>query len=93
MHRFSIRRQAGGNVRATMGLTSNVMGVGILLLVAGISILLAGLYLVRKFHSEANYSGIGSFRFTREGAVWLAGYLLAIFGLVLVFVSLILILL
>lgn len=65
----------------------NVMGVGILLLVAGISIFLAGTYLVRKFRAEANYSGIGSFRFSRQGAAWLAGYLLVIFGLASVFVS------
>lgn len=68
-----------------------VIGVGILFLVTGISIFLVGLHLVRRFRAEANYSGIGSFRFTREGAVWLAGYLLVIFGLALVFVSLILI--
>jgi hypothetical protein len=68
----------------------DVMGVGILLLVTGISIFLVGLHLVRKFRSEANYSGIGSFRFTREGAAWLAGYLLVIFGLASVFVSVIL---
>lgn len=69
----------------------DVMGVGILLLMVGISIFLAGTYLVRKFRAEANCSGIGSFRFTREGAAWLVGYLLVIFGLALVFVSLILI--
>ncbi|HOI16290.1 MAG TPA: hypothetical protein PK036_08085 [Geobacteraceae bacterium] len=65
----------------------DVMGVGILLLVAGISIFLAGLSLVKKFRNVANYSGIGSFRFTRGGAAWLAGYLLVIFGLASVFVS------
>jgi hypothetical protein len=70
--------------------TPDVIGVGMLLLVTGISLLFVGLHLVRKFRSEANYSGIGSFRFTREGVAWLIGYLLVIFGISLLFVSVIL---
>jgi hypothetical protein len=70
-----------------MTLNQDANGVGILLLVTGISIFFVGLHLVRKFRSEANYSAIGSFRFTREGVAWLAGYLLVIFGVSLVFVS------
>ncbi|NMC75161.1 MAG: hypothetical protein GYA56_12530 [Geobacteraceae bacterium] len=70
----------------------NATGVGILLLVTGISVFLAGLHLVRRYRSEANYCGIGSFRFTRHGAAWLAGYLLVIFGLASVFVSALLLL-
>jgi hypothetical protein len=70
---------------------SDVVGVGMLFLIAGLSILLVGLHFVRKFRPEANYSGIGGFRFTREGVAWLAGYLLVIFGVASVFVSLILI--
>lgn len=62
-------------------------GVGILLLVIGISILFVGLHLVRTFRSDAKYGGIGGFRFNREGVAWLAGYLLVIFGVSLVFVS------
>jgi hypothetical protein len=70
-----------------MTLNQDAHGVGILMLVTGISLFFAGLNIVRKYRSEANYSGIGSFRFTRKGVAWLAGYLLVIFGVSLVFVS------
>jgi hypothetical protein len=70
-----------------MTLNQDAHGVGILMLVTGISLFFAGLHIVRKYRSDANYSGIGSFRFTREGVAWLTGYLLVIFGVSLVFVS------
>lgn len=75
-----------------MNRISEVTLLGILLLVTGIAIFSVGMRLVRKFRTAANYTGIGGFRFTREGVAWLAGYLLVVFGLSAVFVSVMLLL-
>jgi hypothetical protein len=70
---------------------SSSSGVGIILLVTGIALFLSGLRLVRSVRSEADYDGIGGFRFNRAGMAWLAGYLLVISGLSFIFVGVMLV--
>jgi uncharacterized membrane protein len=64
--------------------------IGALMLLAGIVIVASGWFLTGKFRAEANYQGIGSFRFTSRGLAWFAGYLLIIFGFSVASVSLML---
>jgi len=64
--------------------------IGELILLVGIFMLVCGWYLRRKFHAEANYKGIGSFRFTTGGFWWFVGYLLIVSGTSAVLVSLLL---
>ncbi len=65
--------------------------IGVAMLLLGIVMIACGWYLRKKFHAEASYRGIGSFRFTPGGFAWFVGYLLFIFGLSAVLVSFMLI--
>jgi uncharacterized membrane protein len=64
---------------------------GTAILLTGILLVASGRFLTKKNSAEANRQGIGSFRFTAGGFVWLLGYLLIIFGVSLSCVALMLI--